>query len=324
MRPIDLTGKKFGHLKVRPLPSVRKKGDTYWPCLCDCGTEALVRADHLRSGRQRHCGRRCPLSRPKRRRHALTGLTKGRKAKLKATEVREDDEGTWYAGRRAAQYIKKSYRTLRLWKLSCPSLDGRGIRTKPFPDGYNGEHDYFLKCPKRAEDDPCSLDAVLAAQANQKPRPTCPGHTNIDDVCHELGVRKETIYSLARAMKRPLKRVSAKKFCRRRKGGLRAEPCLRAYVPDDVYNELKRRSIKADCQPLPQLAEPEAEEAASIQPKRRGRPRGSLDPAARRKHILIVDAWRTGQYKTVADLARAFSYERSTASKILKAAGLKE
>lgn len=66
------------------------------------------------------------------------------------------------------------------------------------------------------------------------------------------------------------------------------------------------------------------ESAASLpDAKRPGRRKGSLDPAARRRHKLIVDDWNAGRYKSVAELARAYHVDRSTASKILKQAGLK-
>jgi len=42
----DLTGKKFFHLKViKRVENIRDK--TRWLCLCDCGREHIVNADHL-------------------------------------------------------------------------------------------------------------------------------------------------------------------------------------------------------------------------------------------------------------------------------------
>ena len=52
---IDLTGQKFGRLKVVSLftPLSRK---TKWNCICDCGAERIVRGDGLRSGKSQSCG----------------------------------------------------------------------------------------------------------------------------------------------------------------------------------------------------------------------------------------------------------------------------
>ena len=54
MKFIDLTGKKFGRLKV--LDFYRKNNIIYWNCKCDCGTKKMVNGYHLRSGRILSCG----------------------------------------------------------------------------------------------------------------------------------------------------------------------------------------------------------------------------------------------------------------------------
>lgn len=51
----DLTGQKFNRLLVLSRdPSITNR--TYWKCHCDCGNEALVRADSLHSGAIASCG----------------------------------------------------------------------------------------------------------------------------------------------------------------------------------------------------------------------------------------------------------------------------
>ena len=42
MRPIDLTGQRFGRLVV-----LRRIQGKYWECLCDCGNTHVVNRDHL-------------------------------------------------------------------------------------------------------------------------------------------------------------------------------------------------------------------------------------------------------------------------------------
>jgi hypothetical protein len=55
MKLIDLTGKRFGLLTV-----LRKYGhsgkDVTWLCKCDCGKEAVVRGNDLRSANTQSCG----------------------------------------------------------------------------------------------------------------------------------------------------------------------------------------------------------------------------------------------------------------------------
>lgn len=54
MALIDLTGKRFGRLVV-----IQREGSigvhAAWRCLCDCGSETLVRGDHLRDGKTKSC-----------------------------------------------------------------------------------------------------------------------------------------------------------------------------------------------------------------------------------------------------------------------------
>lgn len=65
MRPIDLTGQRFGRLVVVERAGSNAHGAAMWRCVCDCGGEARVRGDGLRSGRTRSCG--CPETTPEER-----------------------------------------------------------------------------------------------------------------------------------------------------------------------------------------------------------------------------------------------------------------
>ena len=55
MKPLDLTGQKFGRLRTERRVNTPKKG-TYWECLCDCGNKTIVFIGHLRSGKTESCG----------------------------------------------------------------------------------------------------------------------------------------------------------------------------------------------------------------------------------------------------------------------------
>lgn len=74
---IDLTGQRFGRWTVRAIHPERYRCcsragkvtsyDVLWHCICDCGTERLVRGIHLRHGKSKSCGK-CI-----RRSHGVTG-----------------------------------------------------------------------------------------------------------------------------------------------------------------------------------------------------------------------------------------------------------
>lgn len=55
MKIKDITGKRFGKLVVISVDTL-KKGQYYWKCKCDCGTEKIIQGGHLRSGHTTSCG----------------------------------------------------------------------------------------------------------------------------------------------------------------------------------------------------------------------------------------------------------------------------
>ena len=55
MPRLDLTGTRFGRLRVMKFAAMVKKS-AHWHCLCDCGTRVVVRASKLTTGRTKSCG----------------------------------------------------------------------------------------------------------------------------------------------------------------------------------------------------------------------------------------------------------------------------
>lgn len=51
----DLKNKKFGNLIPVSMEYIKDQR-AFWNCLCDCGNEKIVRADHLISGHTKSCG----------------------------------------------------------------------------------------------------------------------------------------------------------------------------------------------------------------------------------------------------------------------------
>lgn len=51
---VDLTGRRFGRLRVLSLEHTRH--GAHWRCSCDCGQETIVRGYHLTSGLTQSCG----------------------------------------------------------------------------------------------------------------------------------------------------------------------------------------------------------------------------------------------------------------------------
>lgn len=53
---IDLTGKRFGLLTVIEIAGKAPNGRIQWRCICDCGTEKIVKGHDLKSGETKSCG----------------------------------------------------------------------------------------------------------------------------------------------------------------------------------------------------------------------------------------------------------------------------
>lgn len=73
----DLTGKTFGRLTVKSY-SGNTKGECCWICMCECGTEVIIRAGGLRSGQTQSCGclKKQRISETTRKRKTTHGLSR--------------------------------------------------------------------------------------------------------------------------------------------------------------------------------------------------------------------------------------------------------
>ena len=63
---IDLTGQRFGRLLVLARDKSTNTRHSTFRCLCDCGSECVIRAGNLHSGMSRSCGCRRGNSHPNR------------------------------------------------------------------------------------------------------------------------------------------------------------------------------------------------------------------------------------------------------------------
>lgn len=55
-RAIDITGRKFGRLRVLKRAGTYKSGDALWDCACDCGASKTAQGSALRKGLIKSCG----------------------------------------------------------------------------------------------------------------------------------------------------------------------------------------------------------------------------------------------------------------------------
>jgi len=67
-KAIDLTGQRFGRLKVTRLIGKDKSQNRIWECLCDCGNEVVICGNNLKNNNSTSCG--CFRSEQTRKRNA--------------------------------------------------------------------------------------------------------------------------------------------------------------------------------------------------------------------------------------------------------------
>lgn len=91
---IDLTNQRFGRWTVLHFDSNRK-GQTYWYCRCDCGTERSVNASRLRNGTSQSCGCLAKELTSQRSRKDISGQRFGRLVAIKPTDKRYDGKVVW-------------------------------------------------------------------------------------------------------------------------------------------------------------------------------------------------------------------------------------
>lgn len=56
MTKVNLVGRKFGRLTVLSFAGILNKTHTTWNCICDCGTQKVVRGPNLVKGLTKSCG----------------------------------------------------------------------------------------------------------------------------------------------------------------------------------------------------------------------------------------------------------------------------
>lgn len=89
---IDLTGIRFGHLKVLAYNGSTAK-HAMWTCTCDCGRVLEFSGSNLRSGNTRSCG--CKAKAMKQNAHRLRAIKSGKVADLDAKRQQNKRLDLW-------------------------------------------------------------------------------------------------------------------------------------------------------------------------------------------------------------------------------------
>ncbi len=249
--------------------------------------------------------------------------------------VYEDEHGTTWLSAKAAHEVHAIWdASLRDWeKRNCPFL-GRPIRCLPIRrPGGRGPH---IKRMMYLESD---LQAIAAAQRERKPEPV---YTDSEGrwlfaagVAARTGWPQDGLWYYRNKEWPALAgrldpRIRAKQVpADKHPGMVFVSPDLQelwVYHEEDVE---RVAGLKADspATEIPSFeARPEipfAEDGNETAPakRKRGRPKGSIDPVAQRRNARMLADWDSGKYDSAAELGRAYRVDRTHAYKILTANG---
>jgi len=76
MKPLDLSGKKFGKLTVIEKSGKNNNGCILWKCQCDCGNITILSGSRINLGKVKSCG--CFTGESAKKRNSTHGMTKTR------------------------------------------------------------------------------------------------------------------------------------------------------------------------------------------------------------------------------------------------------
>lgn len=109
MRPLNLSGRRFGRLiAIRRDGSDPEKRAT-WLCICDCGTQVIIRCWGLIGGSTRSCG--CLARELTKKRESTHGLSKTSTYKswsdMKSRCLNKDDYHYYWYGKRGIKICER-------------------------------------------------------------------------------------------------------------------------------------------------------------------------------------------------------------------------
>ncbi|HVI27483.1 hypothetical protein [Hansschlegelia sp.] len=128
MRPLDLTGRRFGRLTALALATTGSGGRS-WQCVCDCGGEKIVRTEYLRSGETKSCG--CLLSSAPREQFTTHGMSKHRRGEGYVSWTGMKDRCLNPNNREYARYGARGIRVCDRWLRFENFIADMGMRPSP-------------------------------------------------------------------------------------------------------------------------------------------------------------------------------------------------
>ena len=126
MRLIDLTGRRFGRLRVIGRNYEKQSKYVHWNCLCDCGNLSVVDGQNLRSGHTKSCGH-CERFEPIGNNAIMCKLPTGRYFIFDAVDTDKVKQHRWTVAEsgyvETTSYLKGESVRLRLHRIIVDAPD---------------------------------------------------------------------------------------------------------------------------------------------------------------------------------------------------------
>lgn len=158
MKFIDITGHKYGRLKVLKLNGLNERKRKIWLCQCDCGQYTTLSTNELRTGNTQSCGclhKEILIKNNKKRAYHSLSRTKlyGVYNKMKARCNHKNHRGYEYYGGKNIKVCEEwsnDFRSFREWALNNGYQEGLTIDRKNLSGNYTPENCRWVTWDKQS------------------------------------------------------------------------------------------------------------------------------------------------------------------------------
>lgn len=199
MKSVFEIGDKYGRLTIQEYAGKAKNGSTLVKCICDCGTEKIVRLYSLQKGEIKSCGclaKELLIKRNKTIKYTTHGQSRTRLytiwCDMKQRCLNKNREVFKHYGERKISICdewKNNFNSFYDWAMANGYKNGLSIERIDINDGYSPKNCKWI--PKSEQ----SKNTCRTHFVTHNGKTQC-----VEDWCKELGIKSNTILGRARTL----------------------------------------------------------------------------------------------------------------------------